>query len=179
MSFWIFLYRYFHKRLITSQSTEEETTRSWKVRSYLTETNTKDWKYPQHSLKIIFRHIWTIAILYKRRDIWSIEPTYNYISKMATSTDNKTEITLKGSVEIVSEFFFTAIKSILYQRGKQNIKDGFLSRSTCENHSLLFFDRQMFVFKASISPKLSKGNQSMVWRSWVRQMKAFWNTLVK
>ena len=33
---------------------------------------------------------------------------------------NKTEITLKGSVEIVSDFFFTAINSILYQRGKQN-----------------------------------------------------------
>ena len=31
---------------------------------------------------------------------------------------NDTVITLKGSVEIVSEFFFTAINSILYQRGK-------------------------------------------------------------
>lgn len=31
--------------------------------------------------------------------------------------NNKTEITLKGSVEIVSDFFFTAINSILYQRG--------------------------------------------------------------
>jgi len=30
---------------------------------------------------------------------------------------NDTIITLKGSVEIVSEFFFTAINSILYQRG--------------------------------------------------------------
>jgi mitotic spindle assembly checkpoint protein MAD2 len=36
---------------------------------------------------------------------------------MATSTESKTEITLKGSVAIVSEFFFTAINSILYQRG--------------------------------------------------------------
>lgn len=36
---------------------------------------------------------------------------------MATSTESKTEITLKGSVDIVSEFFFTAINSILYQRG--------------------------------------------------------------
>ena len=35
-----------------------------------------------------------------------------------SATDNKTEITLKGSVDIVSEFFFTAINSILYQRGK-------------------------------------------------------------
>ena len=34
-----------------------------------------------------------------------------------TSVENKTIITLKGSVEIVSEFFFTAINSILYQRG--------------------------------------------------------------
>ncbi|KAG7336725.1 HORMA domain containing protein [Nitzschia inconspicua] len=34
-----------------------------------------------------------------------------------SATDNKTEITLKGSVDIVSEFFFTAINSILYQRG--------------------------------------------------------------
>mmetsp|Transcript_17901 Transcript_17901/g.24797 ORF Transcript_17901/g.24797 Transcript_17901/m.24797 type:complete len:227 (+) Transcript_17901:70-750(+) len=35
----------------------------------------------------------------------------------ALATNNKTEITLKGSVAIVSEFFFTAINSILYQRG--------------------------------------------------------------
>lgn len=34
-----------------------------------------------------------------------------------SAVDNKTVITLKGSVEIVSEFFFTAINSILYQRG--------------------------------------------------------------
>jgi hypothetical protein len=34
---------------------------------------------------------------------------------------NKTEITLKGSVAIVSDFFFTAINSILYQRGKSYI----------------------------------------------------------
>jgi len=36
---------------------------------------------------------------------------------MASTTDNQTEITLKGSVDIVSEFFFYAINSILYQRG--------------------------------------------------------------
>jgi mitotic spindle assembly checkpoint protein MAD2 len=35
-----------------------------------------------------------------------------------TSVGSKTVITLKGSVEIVSEFFFTAINSILYQRGE-------------------------------------------------------------
>jgi hypothetical protein len=35
-----------------------------------------------------------------------------------TATASKTEITLKGSVDIVSDFFFTAINSILYQRGE-------------------------------------------------------------
>lgn len=34
-----------------------------------------------------------------------------------SSTDNQTVITLAGSVDIVTEFFFTAINSILYQRG--------------------------------------------------------------
>lgn len=32
------------------------------------------------------------------------------------NTKETTEITLKGSVDIVSDFFFTAINSILYQR---------------------------------------------------------------
>jgi mitotic spindle assembly checkpoint protein MAD2 len=44
---------------------------------------------------------------------------------------NDTVITLKGSVEIVSEFFFTAINSILYQRGKSNMSD----RSESSNKS--------------------------------------------
>ena len=35
------------------------------------------------------------------------------------SDGKETVITLKGSVQTVSEFFFTAINSILYQRGKQ------------------------------------------------------------
>jgi mitotic spindle assembly checkpoint protein MAD2 len=39
------------------------------------------------------------------------------MSTTATTTDTKTIITLKGSVAVVSEFFFTAINSILYQRG--------------------------------------------------------------
>lgn len=34
-----------------------------------------------------------------------------------TATGTKTEITLKGSVEIVTEFFGYSINSILYQRG--------------------------------------------------------------
>jgi len=39
---------------------------------------------------------------------------------MANKNDDdatKTVITLKGSVKIVADFFFTAINSILYQRG--------------------------------------------------------------
>lgn len=48
---------------------------------------------------------------------------------MASSIDTQTEITLKGSVDIVSEFFFTAINSILYQRGKCRIK-----ASALDNH---------------------------------------------
>jgi len=36
------------------------------------------------------------------------------------SSDKQTIITLKGSVDIISEFFFTAINSILYQRGIYN-----------------------------------------------------------
>ncbi len=35
----------------------------------------------------------------------------------ATSTNTQTVITLKGSIAIISEFFHTAINSILYQRG--------------------------------------------------------------
>lgn len=40
------------------------------------------------------------------------------VTMLMLDTAEKTEITLKGSVEIVSEFFFTAINSILYQRGE-------------------------------------------------------------
>lgn len=41
-------------------------------------------------------------------------------TKIIMPSDGKeTVITLKGSVQTVSEFFFTAINSILYQRGKQ------------------------------------------------------------
>mmetsp|Transcript_17760 Transcript_17760/g.20222 ORF Transcript_17760/g.20222 Transcript_17760/m.20222 type:complete len:210 (+) Transcript_17760:105-734(+) len=39
------------------------------------------------------------------------------MASTATSTDTKTIITLKGSVQVISEFFHTAINSILYQRG--------------------------------------------------------------
>ena len=42
------------------------------------------------------------------------DPSITSSTMMTTAA--KTEITLKGSVEIVSDFFFTAINSILYQR---------------------------------------------------------------
>lgn len=44
-------------------------------------------------------------------------PLHCTMSTTATATASKTEINLKGSVGIVSDFFFTAINSILYQRG--------------------------------------------------------------
>jgi hypothetical protein len=47
----------------------------------------------------------------------------------STDTARKTEITLKGSVEIVSDFFFTAINSILYQRGAYC-----MHVATCDRH---------------------------------------------
>jgi mitotic spindle assembly checkpoint protein MAD2 len=52
-----------------------------------------------------------------------------------TSTDSKTEITLKGSVDIVSEFFFTAINSILYQRGQSRTRNACVSRKSLPSHS--------------------------------------------
>ena len=39
------------------------------------------------------------------------------MSTATSSTDTQTVITLKGSIALVSEFFHTAINSILYQRG--------------------------------------------------------------
>eukprot|EP00934_Nitzschia_sp_Nitz4_P000728 Nitzschia sp. Nitz4//scaffold3_size479765//81964//82687//NITZ4_000032-RA/size479765-processed-gene-0.88-mRNA-1//-1//CDS//3329550554//728//frame0 len=68
---------------------------------------------------------------------------------MSTATANKTEITLKGSVDIVSEFFFTAINSILYQRGiyqpetfKRESKYG-LTVLTSTDEGLLNYLRQV------------------------------------
>jgi len=45
------------------------------------------------------------------------EQQFSTISNNMTDAKD-TVITLKGSVQTVSEFFFTAINSILYQRGK-------------------------------------------------------------
>mmetsp|Transcript_21024 Transcript_21024/g.37718 ORF Transcript_21024/g.37718 Transcript_21024/m.37718 type:complete len:229 (+) Transcript_21024:51-737(+) len=61
-----------------------------------------------------------------------------------------TVITLKGSVEIVSEFFFTAINSILYQRGiyqpetfKRESKYGLTVLTTTDNGLLSYLSSVM------------------------------------
>ena len=53
---------------------------------------------------------------------------------MSTSSavDTKNIITLKGSVAIVSDFFFCAINSILYQRGEYEID---------QNHLFVYLNR--------------------------------------
>jgi mitotic spindle assembly checkpoint protein MAD2 len=66
------------------------------------------------------------------------------------STDTQTIITLQGSVEIVSEFFFTAINSILYQRGiyqpetfRRQEKYGLTVLTTTDEGLLGYLDRVM------------------------------------
>lgn len=44
--------------------------------------------------------------------------TNNVIANMSAATKTENVITLKGSVAVVSEFFYCAINSILYQRGE-------------------------------------------------------------
>mmetsp|Transcript_15399 Transcript_15399/g.36929 ORF Transcript_15399/g.36929 Transcript_15399/m.36929 type:complete len:232 (+) Transcript_15399:136-831(+) len=63
---------------------------------------------------------------------------------------NDTVITLKGSVEIVSEFFFTAINSILYQRGiyqpetfKRESKYGLTVLTTSDQGLLSYLEQVM------------------------------------
>jgi len=63
---------------------------------------------------------------------------------------NDTVITLKGSVEIVSEFFFTAINSILYQRGiyqpetfKRESKYGLTVLTTTDQGLLCYLSQVM------------------------------------
>ena len=65
-------------------------------------------------------------------------------------TATKTIITLKGSVQIVSEFFFTAINSILYQRGiyppetfKREEKYGLTVLSTTDQGLLSYLTQVM------------------------------------
>lgn len=69
---------------------------------------------------------------------------------MASNTDTQTEITLKGSVDIVSEFFFTAINSILYQRGiyqpetfKRESKYGLTVLTTTDDGLLKYMSQVM------------------------------------
>lgn len=69
---------------------------------------------------------------------------------MASTTDTQTEITLKGSVDIVSEFFFTAINSILYQRGiyqpetfKRESKYGLTVLTTTDDGLLKYMSQVM------------------------------------
>lgn len=69
---------------------------------------------------------------------------------MANTTDTATEITLKGSVDIVSEFFFTAINSILYQRGiyqpesfKREAKYGLTVLTTTDKGLLQYLSQVM------------------------------------
>lgn len=45
------------------------------------------------------------------------------MSSTSSKTDTNTLISLKGSVDIISDFFFTAINSILYQRGIYSPED--------------------------------------------------------
>lgn len=69
---------------------------------------------------------------------------------MSSAVDSKTVITLKGSVAIVSEFFFTAINSILYQRGiyqpetfKRESKYGLTVLTTTDEGLLAYLDQVM------------------------------------
>ncbi len=68
----------------------------------------------------------------------------------STSTDTKTVITLKGSIAIISEFFHTAINSILYQRGiyqpetfKRESKYGLTVLITTDNGLTNYLDNVM------------------------------------
>ena len=68
----------------------------------------------------------------------------------ASSTDTRTIITLKGSVKIVSEFFFTAVNSILYQRGiyqpetfRREEKYGLTVLTTTESGLLTYLNQVM------------------------------------
>ena len=72
------------------------------------------------------------------------------MSTATTSTDTQTTITLKGSIQIVSKFFHTAINSILYQRGiyqpetfRRDSKYGLTVLITTDNGLLEYLDNVM------------------------------------
>jgi hypothetical protein len=74
-------------------------------------------QHPPHAIPIAFHLIQASSKPHRlSRFIALSSPISTKTSKMVEPKD--TVITLKGSVEIVSEFFFTAINSILYQRGE-------------------------------------------------------------
>eukprot|EP00549_Striatella_unipunctata_P009935 CAMPEP_0118717944 /NCGR_PEP_ID=MMETSP0800-20121206/28494_1 /TAXON_ID=210618 ORGANISM="Striatella unipunctata, Strain CCMP2910" /NCGR_SAMPLE_ID=MMETSP0800 /ASSEMBLY_ACC=CAM_ASM_000638 /LENGTH=77 /DNA_ID=CAMNT_0006624845 /DNA_START=26 /DNA_END=256 /DNA_ORIENTATION=- len=67
-----------------------------------------------------------------------------------TTLEQNTIINLKGSVAIVTEFFFTAINSILYQRGiyppetfKREVKYGLTVLTTSDNGLLHYLKQVM------------------------------------
>lgn len=76
---------------------------------------------------------------------------------MSTSTASKTEITLKGSVEIVSDFFFTAINSILYQRGEFSL---FVSPCPCS--AVLHLYRHRIVCENIVSRSNDVGTNTIL-----------------
>ena len=72
------------------------------------------------------------------------------MSTATATTDTQTVITLKGSIQIVSEFFHTAINSILYQRGiyqpetfRRDSKYGLTVLITTDNGLLEYLDNVM------------------------------------
>jgi mitotic spindle assembly checkpoint protein MAD2 len=74
---------------------------------------------------------------------------------MEDETSSKTEIALNGSVEIVLDFFFTAINSILYQRGESTawlFVGSSLSFSLSHHKSLLSFFL-LFYFEGIYMPE--------------------------
>ncbi len=81
---------------------------------------------------------------------------------MASTTDTQTEITLKGSVDIVSEFFFCAINSILYQRGKYihawSIKNNSFGTLVAHDDAIFLTPAFVSLHQVFISPKPSRGN---------------------
>lgn len=79
-----------------------------------------------------------------------LSTTILVIRIMSTSTDTQTIITLKGSIAIISEFFHTAINSILYQRGiyqpetfRRESKYGLTVLITTDNGLLEYLDNVM------------------------------------
>ena len=109
-----------------------------------------------HNTRIVFCETslhGTIALLCSNHFNNDCRITLTSQAVMASSIDTQTEITLKGSVDIVSEFFFTAINSILYQRGKCRIK-----ASTLDNHIKIDYFELLWIPK---SMKCCSGSRAL------------------